>query len=90
MRQARQDGTGWDDRGSRPIRHSSPNGYRVDVLGSHKITNRFSTRHGAPDGGMSRVMSRIRPHRKLRSYLDLLAASDIADPLREARREVRP
>ena len=85
MRQARQDGRGWDDRGARPIRHSNPSGYRVDVLGSHKITDRFSIRHGAPDGGMNHVMSRSLPRRKLRSYTDLLAASDIANPLREAR-----
>ena len=89
MRQARQDGRGWDDRGARPIRHSNPSGYRVDMLGSHKITDRFNIRHGAPDGGMNHVMSRSLPRRKLRSYLDLLAASDISNPLREARIKVR-
>ena len=93
MRQARQDGRGWIECG--PFRPRFAPGLRADsghavfVLGSKMITDRFSVRHGAPDGGMNHVMSRSLPRRKLRSYLDLLAASDIANPLREARIRLR-
>ena len=88
MKQARQDGTGWDDRGPFRLRFASArdnSGFPVAVLGSKMIAERFSTKPGQPDGGMTYVMSRSLPRRKLRSYLDLLVASDIADPLREAR-----
>ena len=90
VRQARQDGRGWIDRGPQtPAHQLNTRGERgprkVDVLGSKRIIDRFSVRHGAPDGGMNHVMSRSLPRRKLRSYTDLLIASDIANPLREAR-----